>query len=94
MPKSAHFSNNKSAITHSDFFSEAIQNLLKRVNPLSVTVQKSGKKRLILDLRYVNTVNICYKTIYENQKTQYKLIKNPKTNRYKRTNEQLYSKPL
>ena len=28
--KSAHFDNNKSAITHSDFVSEAIQYLLKR----------------------------------------------------------------
>ena len=63
MPKSVHFINNKSAITHSDFVSEAIQDLLKTnrvietnelprvVNPLSVTVQNSGKKRLILDLR-------------------------------------------
>ena len=64
MPKSAHFDNNKSAITHSDFVSDAIQDLLKtsriievnelpRVNPLSVTMQNSGKKRLTLDLRYV-----------------------------------------
>ena len=30
VPKSAHFNNNKSAITHSDFVSEAIQNLLKK----------------------------------------------------------------
>ena len=29
VPKSAHFNNNKSAITHSDFVSEAIQDLLK-----------------------------------------------------------------
>ena len=66
MPKSAHFNNNKSAITHSDFVSETIQDLLKTnritevnelphvVNPLSVTVQNSGKKRLILNLHYVN----------------------------------------
>ena len=66
VPKSAHFNNNKSAITHSDFVSEAIQNLLKKnriteinelphvVNPLSVTVKNSGKKRLIFDLRYDN----------------------------------------
>ena len=66
VPKPAHFNNNKSAITHSDFVSKAIQDLLKKnriievnelphvVNPLSVTVQNSGKKRLILDLRYVN----------------------------------------
>ena len=66
MPKIAHFNNNKYAITHSDFVSEAIQDLLKTnrvievddlphvVNPLSVTVRNSSKKRLILDLRYVN----------------------------------------
>ena len=67
MPKSVHFNNNKSAITHSDFVSEAIQDLLKTnriievnglphvVNPLLVTKQNSGRKRLILpDLRYVN----------------------------------------
>ena len=29
MPNSAHFNNNKSAITHSDFVSEAIQDLLE-----------------------------------------------------------------
>ena len=51
---SGHFKNNKSAITHSDFVSEAIQDLLKTnriievnglphvVNPVSVTVQNSG----------------------------------------------------
>ena len=66
MPILAHFNNNKYAITHSDFVSEAIQDLLKTnriievddlphvVNPLSVTVRNSSKKRLILDLRYVN----------------------------------------
>ena len=66
MPKSAHFNNNKSAITHSNYVSEAIQDLLKEnwiievnelphvVNPLSVPVQNSGKKGLILHLRYVN----------------------------------------
>ena len=63
VPKSAHFNNNKSAITHSDFVSEAIQDLLKTnriievnelphaVNSLPVTMQNSGKKGLILDLR-------------------------------------------
>ena len=66
MPKCAHFINSKSAITHSDFVFEAIQDLLKInriievnelphvVNPLSVTVQNYRKKRLILDLCYVN----------------------------------------
>ena len=58
--------NNKSALEHSVFVSEAISDLLEKglvchctntpaiVNPLSVAVQKSGKKRLILDLRYIN----------------------------------------
>ena len=51
VPKPAHFNNNKSAITHSDFVSEEIQDLLKTnritevnelphvINPLSVTLQ-------------------------------------------------------
>ena len=59
-------SNNKSALAHSDFVNEAISELLvtnrileakvlpHNVNPLSVAVQSSGKKRLILDLRFVN----------------------------------------
>ncbi|XP_072030100.1 LOW QUALITY PROTEIN: uncharacterized protein [Amphiura filiformis] len=58
--------NNKSAFQNSEFVSQAIAELLDKglisecneiplvVNPLSVSVQKSGKKRLILDLRYVN----------------------------------------
>ena len=60
MPKPAHFNNNKSTITHSDFVSEAIQDLLKTnriievnelphvVNPLSVTVQNFILGRLIV----------------------------------------------
>ena len=31
---------------------------------------------------------------YENQRTQYKIIKNAKRNRYKQINEQLYPEPL
>ena len=66
VPKFVHFNSNISAITHLDLVSEAIQDLLKTnritevielphvVNSLSVTVQNSGKKRLILDLCYVN----------------------------------------
>ena len=57
---------NKSALAHSDFVNDAISKLLvtnrifgsdvllHNVNPLSVSVQSSGKKRLILDLRFVN----------------------------------------
>ena len=59
-------SNNKSALAHPDFVEEAISELLvshrifesdslpHNVNPLSVSVQSSGKKRLILDLRFIN----------------------------------------
>ena len=58
--------NNRSALMEVSFVEEAIQDLLKLnclaelsvppeiVNPLSVSIQKSGKKRLILDLRYIN----------------------------------------
>jgi len=60
--------NNNSAYVHSDFVEEAIQELLASsrisevhnkaqlhvINPLSVSMQASGKKRLILDLRKVN----------------------------------------
>ena len=53
-------------MAHSDFVNEAISELLvtnrifesevlpHNVNPLSVSIQSSGKKRLILDLRFVN----------------------------------------
>ena len=65
-PQSVYLSNNRSAVTHSDFVVQAIGDLLNRglvvecserpfvVNPLTVSVQNSGKKRLILDLRHVN----------------------------------------
>lgn len=51
---------------HSAFFESAISDLIRQgcgtevfekpitINPLSVSIQKSGKKRLILDLRHVN----------------------------------------
>lgn len=73
--------NNKSASDHSDFVVEAIENLLVNelieecdvppyvVNPLTVSVQFSGKKRLILDLRHVN-VHLCKQAVkYEDMKT-------------------------
>ena len=58
--------NNLSAVTHSHFVSEAISDLSRTkcveildykpdiVNPLSVYIQPSGKKKLIIDLRHVN----------------------------------------
>lgn len=58
--------NNNSALQESEFVESAISELLSLecitevfappavINPLSVSIQKSGKKRLILDLRHVN----------------------------------------
>ena len=65
-PQNAFFDNNHSSLIHADFVFEAIQELLLSgsvvevpspphvVNPLSVSIQSCGKKRLILDLRHVN----------------------------------------
>ena len=66
-PKRASFCNNESALKNKNFVEESISELLKCssiieaekppevINPLSVSINSSGKKRLILDLRYVNT---------------------------------------
>ena len=65
-PTSVHLQNNNSTLNYCDFVVSAITELLKVgsvvecpfppvvVNPLSVSVQSNGKKRLILDLRHVN----------------------------------------
>lgn len=65
-PPTSFLGNNKSALLNSEFVEEAIGQLVKKglvetckwapyvVNPLSVSVQQNGKKRLILDLRVVN----------------------------------------
>ena len=62
----AFFGNHKSALAHANLVWEAVQELLysgsvvqvpnppQVVNPLSVSIQSFGKKRLILDLRHVN----------------------------------------
>ena len=65
-PCRALFYNNKSALENASFVESAISELVGNhlvievpfvphvVNPLSVSIQSSGKKRLILDLRHVN----------------------------------------
>lgn len=65
-PPPMFFRNNNSALVHSDFVNEAISELVNNgcvieipfqpfvVNPLSVSVNSSGKKRLILDLSELN----------------------------------------
>ena len=66
IPEPCHFRNNASALVNSDFVWEEIKHLVTLgcislsevppliVNPLSVATNAKGKKRLILDLRYVN----------------------------------------
>ena len=78
-PKSFEFRNNKSSLKNPEFVSEAITKLLQDglvresltkpqvVSPLSVAENK-GKKRLILDLRYVNTHLIKDKIKYDDWK--------------------------
>ena len=58
--------NNTSARENSDFVSQTVNNLLRLdligelackphiINPLSVSTRRSGRQRLILDLRHVN----------------------------------------
>ena len=65
-PTSYNANNNASARSHCEFVNEAVNELMGQrcieeiiekpfiINPLTVTVQSSGKKRLILDLRHVN----------------------------------------
>ena len=65
-PCQARFSNNQSALNNASFVESAIAELVHThavvevpfiphvVNPLSVSIQSSGKRRLILDLRHVN----------------------------------------
>ena len=77
LPESVHLKNNKSAEKHAAFVNEAISELVNSgrvvqtstvphvVNPLSVSVQASGKKRLILDLRHVNKCLSKKKVKYE-----------------------------
>ena len=66
IPPKAFFRNNNSAVKEAGFVSEALQELVHSgyvvevstpphvVYPLSVSIQSTGKKRLILDLRHVN----------------------------------------
>ena len=80
-PEPAVFKNNRSSLSHAEFVEEAIQDLVESgrvvetnvpprvVNPFSVSVQANGKKRLILDLRYVNKFLRKVHVKYEDWKT-------------------------
>ena len=90
LPKQDHSGNNRSAAEHTQFVSESIIKLLEEgriqecsskptvVNPLSVSVQPSGKKRLILDLRKVNLHIWKEKVKYEDLKTALLYLKKGK----------------
>ena len=72
--------NNRSALDHLEFVNEAILKLLHSgrvmelnrppdvVNPLSVSIQPNGKKRLILYLRYINNFLIKHRVKHEDWK--------------------------
>ena len=68
--------NNRSALDHSEFVNGALHSgrvmELNRppdvVNPLSVSIQPIGKKRLILYLRYINNFLIKHRVKYEDWK--------------------------
>lgn len=81
VPTSILLKNNRSALNYKEFVEEAIDELLSSnrvlevespphvVNPLSISVQPNGKKRLILDLRHVNKHLKKQKVKYEDWKT-------------------------
>ena len=77
LPDPVCYRNHRSAIEHADFVQEAIQELVDLAcvtqcpkcpvvcSPLSVVVNAHGKKRLVLDLRYVNQFILLTKFKYE-----------------------------
>ena len=80
-PEPAAFKNNRSSKLHAQFVENAISELnqsgriiecheppLVIISPLSVSVQPGGKKRLILDLRYVNKSLVKKHVKYEDWK--------------------------
>ena len=81
LPDSCYLRNNASALRNSEFVDEAVSDLLRlglvvicshkpiAVNPLTVSINSSGKKRLILDLRHVNQFIIKNKFKLEDWKT-------------------------
>ena len=79
LPVPAVFRNNRSSLAHAKFVEDAIGKLVDSgrvldvivplvVNPLTVSVQATGKKRLILDLRYVNNCLRKMRVKYEDWK--------------------------
>ena len=81
LPVTVRLRNNKSAHLHATFVDQAVLELVNLgrvcrvckqpfiVSPMSVSIQLCGKKRLILDLRYVNRSLIKQRIEYEDLKT-------------------------
>ena len=65
----ANFGNNRSAIQNREFVEQAICDLLRQAQWLSVSIQAGGKKRLILVLRYPNQFLRKSKIEFEDAKT-------------------------
>ncbi|XP_053400643.1 uncharacterized protein LOC128557357 [Mercenaria mercenaria] len=75
---SIELNNNKSARDNASFVSKEIQSLLSKgcirevsappkvINPLTVAINRSGKKRLVLDCRHLNLDLFKYKCCFEN----------------------------
>jgi len=88
LPSRAYLRNNKSALSESDFVLCTITELLNLgsvvqcdhmplvVNPLSVSVQPNGKKRLILDLRHVNQFLTKAHVKFEDASFMFRLLSN------------------
>ena len=79
-PQKAYFKNNKPALRNSDFVTDSIielsanklvketNNIPHVVSPLSVAENSAGKKRLTLDLRYVNKHIYTHKVKFDDWK--------------------------
>ena len=79
IPQAAILRNNKSALANLDFVSSEIGSLLTKqcisevtyiprvVNPLTVALSRSGKKRLVLDCGHINPDLFKFKCCFEDQ---------------------------
>jgi hypothetical protein len=88
LPPSIFLSNNRSALNESEFVQNSICELLALgsiiecsnipfvVNPLSVSVQPNGKKRLILDLRHVNCFLQKHHFKFEDSYSMFRMLSN------------------
>lgn len=86
-PPTIFLSNNRSALKHSEFVENSIEELLTKecikevnrpfvVNPLTVSVNSTGKERLVLDLRHVNKFVEKQKVKFEGVKEAMTFVKN------------------